>query len=99
MSTTTKTKEGKVTEIGGEVPTNGAESSIIEPYTVSVTIRGVADVLFHRWNVESIDEKAKAAKGSKAKKTDDLESYVYRGEDGNLAAPGEWLRMAIIHAA
>jgi hypothetical protein len=40
-----------------------------------------------------------AAKGSKAKKTDDVESYVYRTDDGELAIPGEYLRMAIINAA
>lgn len=70
-----------------------------EPYTVVVTIQGAADLLFHRWNVESVTEKGAAAKGSKAKKTDDIESYVYRNDAGELALPGEYLRMAIIGAA
>ncbi len=89
------------TEIGGASPTNGAASTVAmtEPYTVLVKIEGVSDILFHRWNVEGIDEKAKAAKGSKAKKTDDIESYVYRNEGGELCLPGEYLRMAIVHAA
>lgn len=95
-----KTKTAnKATEIGGEVPTNGAESVFLQPYMVHVAIEGVADFLFHRWNPESVDEKAKAAKGSKAKKTDDIESYVYRNDDGELCIPGEYLRQSIIMAA
>lgn len=100
-----KLKQNRLTEIGGEAPTNGAKEIIeyIEPYVATVSIEGVADILFHRWNCESVDEKAKAAKGSKAKKTDDIESYVYRmnpeDKSSNLALPGEYLRMAIIAAA
>jgi hypothetical protein len=90
----------KVTAIGPEV-TNGAaevvETSI--PYRVEVTIRGDADILFHRWNCEAVEAKSKAAKGSKAKKSDDIESYVYRNDDGELCVPGEYLRGAIIGAA
>ena len=70
-----------------------------EPYAVAVTIEGSADFLFHRWNAEAVDEKAKAAKNSKGKKTDDVESYVYRTENGTLAIPGEYLRGSIINAA
>ena len=84
----------------GEV-SNGGESTIMEgvPYTVTVTIQGVSDILFHRWNCESIDEKAKAAKGSKAKKSDNIESYLYRNDDGEICLPGEYVRQAMIHAA
>lgn len=88
-------------EIGGEVPNNSA-ASIIEsgmPYVARVSIQGVADILFHRWNSEAVDEKAKAVKGSKAKKSDDIESYVYRDDAGMLCTPGEYLRQAIISAA
>lgn len=91
----------KTKRIGGEIPTNSAQE-IIEsglPYQVVVKIQGVSDLLFHRWNCESIEEKAKAKKGSAAKKTDDLESYVYRNDSGELCIPGEYLRMAIINAA
>ena len=70
-----------------------------EPYTVTVEIEGTAALLFHRWSNEAVEEKAKAAKGSKAKKTDDVESYVYRTQDGEIGIPGEYLRMAIIGAA
>lgn len=81
--------------------TNGGQDTIEAsmPYTVSVTIEGAADFLFHRWNNEAVDEKARAAKGSKAKKTDNVESYVYRNDAGELCIPGEYLRMAIINAA
>lgn len=82
-------------------PTNGGEETIShsEPYAVAVTIEGTADILFHRWNAEAVDEKAKAAKNSKGKKTDDVESYVYRTEKGEIAIPGEYMRSSIINAA
>src|SRR5262245_5187766 len=82
-------------------PTNGGAESISfsEPYTVTATIEGVADFLFHRWNPEAVDAKASAAKGSKAKKSDDLESYVYRDDKSGLCIPGEYLRQSIIAAA
>ena len=69
------------------------------PYAVHVTIEGTADLLFHRWNCESVDAKAKAAKNSKAKKEDDIESYVWRNENNELCIPGEYLRQSIIYAA
>ncbi len=69
------------------------------PYLVEVTIRGVSPLLFHRWSCDAVAEKAAAAKGSKAKKSDNTESYVYRNDAGELALPGEYLRQAIIHAA
>lgn len=82
-------------------PTNGA-LPVVEasrPYTVRVVVEGVADLLFHRWNTEAVEEKAKAPKGSKAKRQDDLETYVWRDENGYLALPGEYLRQSIIRAA
>ena len=69
------------------------------PYTVRVTIRGSSDILFHRWSNEAVAEKAAAAKGSRTKKSDNLESYVYRCDNGNIGLPGEYLRQAIIGAA
>lgn len=81
--------------------TNGGVETIEAgiPYIVTVTVEGAADILFHRWNTEAVDEKARAAKGSKAKKTDDIESYVYRNDKGEICLPGEYFRMAIIGAA
>jgi hypothetical protein len=85
----------------GPEPTNGASSAIdlTKPYRVEVTIEGDADLLFHRWNCEAVEAKAKAAKGSVAKKTDDVESYVYRNDAGELCVPGEYLRQSVIAAA
>ena len=62
-------------------------------------LTGTADLLFHRWNSQAVEEKAKAAKNSKAKKTDDIESYVYRNDGGELCIPGEYVRQAIVAAA
>jgi hypothetical protein len=70
-----------------------------EPYTVAVAIRGSAAILFHRWSNESVAAKSAAAKNSKAKKSDDLASYVYRCDNGHLGLPGEYLRQSIIGAA
>lgn len=90
----------KAIAIGPET-TNGAKAAIETgvPYGVFVRIVGTADMLFHRWNCEAVEEKAKAAKGSKAKKSDDIESYVYRNDDGEICLPGEYLRQSVINAA
>lgn len=82
-------------------PTNAGAETIqhSEPFSVAVTVRGSADFLFHRWNADAVDEKAKAAKNSAGKKIDNVESYVYRVENGQLAIPGEYMRGAIINAA
>lgn len=87
--------------IGGEVPTNGAAPGIETqmPYRVMVELTGVCPMLFHRWNCESVESKSKAKKGSAEKKTDDVESYVYRNEKGELCIPGEYLRGAMVNAA
>jgi hypothetical protein len=69
------------------------------PYRVNVTVQGTADILFHRWSCDAVEAKAKAAKNSKAKKEDDVESYVYRDDESNLAIPGEYLRQSVIFAA
>lgn len=93
-------KRNEATAVGPE-PTNGALETIefSAPYTVEVTVQGSADILFHRWNCEAVEAKAKAAKGSKAKKSDDVESYIYRNDENQLCIPGEYLRQAIVHAA
>lgn len=84
-----------------EQVTNGASRIIEEgmPYIAHVTIQGNADLLMHRYQADAVEAKAKAAKGSSAKKSDDIESYVYRCDDGTLGIPGEYLRQSIITAA
>lgn len=80
---------------------NGAARAIglSVPYTATVTIEGASDFLFHRWDPEAVDAKGKAAKNSAAKKTDDIESYVYRAPDGTLAIPGIYIRQSLLGAA
>ena len=80
---------------------NDADSVIAleRPYMAEIDVVGSADILFHRWSVESVQAKADAAKGSKAKKTDDVDSYVYRMPNGNLAIPVEYFRQSVINAA
>lgn len=101
MTVATKNGKNRLEAIGGEVPTNGAAATIAEgqPYTLDATIHGVADLIMHRWNCEAVDSKAKAAKGSKAKKSDDVESYVYRNDAGEICIPGEYVRQSVIWAA
>jgi len=41
---------------------NGADDSIVKPYTATVKIMGTAPILFHRWDNEAVAEKAAAAK-------------------------------------
>lgn len=79
----------------GETPNNDGDASIIKPYTAMVTLEGTSALLFHRWSDEDVAEKQAAAKGSKAKKTDNVEAYVYRCPDGTLGIPGVYVRQAI----
>lgn len=80
---------------------NDADEQIAtgQPYRAIVEITGNAPFLFHRWSNEAVAEKAKAKKNSATKKTDNVESYVYRCDDGTLGIPGEYLRQSIIGAA
>lgn len=89
----------KVTALNDDSISNDGEHAIRPPFIVTVEIEGTAALLFHAWSVEGVAAKSAAAKGSAAKKTDDLESYVYRNEHGDLCIPGEYLRQSIIHAA
>jgi hypothetical protein len=70
-----------------------------EPYKVRLTLTGVSALLFHRWNTEAVETKAALAKGSAGKKSDNVESYVWRAENGNIALPGAYITSAIVAAA
>lgn len=97
-----KTKEtNRLTTAIGELITNGASDSIEiqKPYRAIVGIEGICPLLFHRWNCESIEAKSKAKKGSDEKKMDNIESYLWRNDNGHVCIPGEYLRQAAIHAA
>lgn len=84
------------------VPVSNDSEGLISdgiPYIARVTVVGTSPLLFHRWSIEGVEDKAGAPKGSKAKKTDDIESYVYRCENGNVGIPGMNLRACIAEAA
>ena len=68
---------------------NGAKNLIemSQPYRAKVALIGTAKMLMHCWNNEAIAEKAAAKKGSAQKKTDDLESYLLRDEEGFIVMP------------
>jgi hypothetical protein len=89
----------KATAIDPVSNDGAAVIDISQPYAALVSVVGSAPFLFHRWSVDGVEAKAGAAKGSKAKKTDDLESYVYRDSKGNLSIPGEYFRMSVIGAS
>lgn len=100
MAKTLTPSNGKATTTLAPVSNGAAELiGLEEPYIFDATIEGTAPLLFHGYNVESVKEKAAAAKNSKAKKTDDIESYVYRLEDGRLGIPAECFAASVAHAA
>lgn len=78
---------------------NDAEFSITLPFTANFMIQGIADLLFHRWSDDAVAEKASAAKGSKVKKEDNIESYVYRNDKNHICMPGRYIQRAIVEAA
>ena len=90
------TRNGKTDRIG-ELPNNDALATIqlSEPYTVSLTVRGTSAILFRRWSDEDVEAKSRAAKGSAAKKRDNVETYVYRNERNEICIPGTYLYGAI----
>lgn len=99
----TKTGTRRVTEATalGPEPTNDAVSAIRTalPKHVRFTLEGTTDILFHRWSTESVEAKANAGKNSASKKTDDLDAYVYRTDDGELAIPGTYVHGSMTNAA
>src|SRR5437764_835051 len=96
----TKT-QNRLSAVGGQSPSNDGNHAIdlSKPYIVEVEIEGTSDLLFHRWSNEAVKEKADARKGSAAKKSDNVESYLYRDAKGNISLPGEYVRMSCIGAA
>ena len=78
---------------------NDAESFSSQPFSAKIRIQGTQDILFHRWSNEAVQAKAEAKKGSIEKKTDDLESYIYRNDDGFIVIPGRYIVRSIVEAA
>lgn len=96
MNTLTKARD-----LRGDQVSNGGEDVILsgQPYLVDVEITGVCPILFHKWDCDAVEAQSKAAKGSKAKKTDNTETYLYRNAKGEICLPGEYLRQSIIGAS
>lgn len=88
MATTTRK-----TDVLGPAPSNAAAPDIeFEiPYIVEFTIEGVCPLLLHAWNNEAVAEKGNAKKGSAVKKSDNIESYVYRNDKGEISIPGVYV--------
>ena len=82
-------------------PTNGAEEFIAmsQPYVAQIMLQGSCDMIYHRYNCEAQIAKQSALKNSKAKTTDDLETYVDRDDAGELCMPGSYVRGAVVNAA
>jgi len=78
----------KKTAVDERQTTDGGERLSNAPYIADITIRGIAPILFHAWNNEAVEAKSRAPKNSLEKKSDNLESYVYRTTDGLLGIPG-----------
>jgi hypothetical protein len=91
----------KTVDTIGPSPGNGAQPDIDieQPFIVQFTVKGTVPFLFHRWNNEAVEEKAKAKRGSEAKKTDNIESYVYRNPEGEICIPGAYVHAAMVKAA
>ena len=77
----------------GDVSNDAAQAILCSaPYTARVTLRGVdKGMLFHRYSPDAVAAKATAKKGSEEKKTDNLESYVWRDEENRLCLPGHYV--------
>jgi len=71
-----------------------------QPYVMEVQIEGTFALLFHRYDCDVAESKARAKKGSQEKKTDNLESYVYRVPGSNeLGIPGINFKQCLVHSA
>ncbi len=93
----------KTVEIEGNGTTNRVatawESVDEAPFTLSVEITGTAPILFHRYDPDSVERKGNAKKGDKLKKTDDIQSYVYRDENGYLGVDASVIHGTLVNAA
>lgn len=72
---------------------------VFGPYAAEVTVVGISDLLMHRWDTEEVESKGKAPKNSATKKTDNVESYLYRMKDGTVGIPPANFKAAICDAA
>lgn len=95
--TATKAAAAEPVALGGDVSDAGNGTIVQdEPYRVLLELTGDSVLLFHRWQSDSVEAKSRAAKGSTAKKTDDVESYVWRDDNGHICLPGEYVRGSLV---
>lgn len=88
----TSTLDGEPAPAVAPVSNSAADDIVAQaPYQVTVSIEGTAAILFHAWSNEAVAQKAAAKKGSAEKKSDNVESYVYRDLDGFICIPGRYL--------
>ena len=66
--------------------------------SVAATIQGTAPLLLHRYDVRAVAHKTSLPKGSLQRKTDDLESYLYRDERGLIGFPGTNIKRCLVQA-
>jgi len=70
------------------------------PYTVEFTIRGVAPLMFHRYDPAEVRRKGDLPRGSAEKKEDNPASMVWRDEEtDHLLLPAEYVRRSIVNAS
>jgi hypothetical protein len=86
MSTTKKTEaKAEATYVPG------AEM----PYVIGFTVRGTRSLFFNRYDIEGFYEKDSAAKGSKVRRTENLEALPWRDDDGKLCLPSTEFHKAL----
>lgn len=78
---------------------NNGVMEFSEPYQVEVAVQGVAPLLCHRYDIDVVAGKGAAPKGSKDKKTDNVESYVYRLANGECGIPGDMFKASLCASA
>ena len=81
-------ERASIPSVATKASTNGSVVAPDASYAVEVGLAGTAPILFHRWDDASVERKAKAAKNSASRRSDDVESYVYRTNDGEIGIPG-----------
>ena len=77
---------------------NEAAQVLTKPFMARVRIQGTQDILFHRWDNEVIETKAAAKKGSREKKIENPETYVYRNVKNEICIPGRYIVRAVVEA-
>jgi len=84
------TKTATVEVVAQPTSANGHASSAGEQeYAIQVEVIGTSPLLMHRYDTVSVKAKGAAAKNSETKKTDDIESYVYRDPSNKqIGIPG-----------